>query len=372
MRCTLIFSYRPSTGSGYLSGMALNRTLLGVMSPVWWDCFDLVSVDPYLSTELCRRVRVVTTTTSGPEPILEEIASQFEDLADVAETWACWCPASELSMSNTSDCCVGTSCFWTRSPSIPATDAWHCPGLQSPRRSNVSSYRSGARIPTTCHYACVWRCQDWYGESPSVHCAWEMATNGCCHARDSGQTTNVGKCWAPPGRGYHHWSEGTTHSTFWQRKTAITFLLAAVESSRSARLRPVSLEQGPDGIDSPTFLKQNFDVLEAVHLYQEAQLSPLEDLFDVNSPYPEGINQLALRISTYEYPLSALLAIYFLSATGICRLSSPWTIGSRRCSGTETRRLQRLSTLRMNGLMLKHCLHLWRTLWWRPSQSRAR
>ena len=24
-------------------------------------------------------------------------------------------------------------------------------------------------------------------------------------------------------------------------------------------------------------------------LYQEAQLGPLEDLFDVNSPYPEGI-----------------------------------------------------------------------------------
>jgi len=53
-----------------------------------------------------------------------------------------------------------------------------------------------------------------------------------------------------------------------------------------------------------------------VQLYQEAQLGPLEELFDVNSPYPEGINQLALRISTYEYPLGALLAIYFLSATG--------------------------------------------------------
>ena len=76
------------------------------------------------------------------------------------------------------------------------------------------------------------------------------------------------------------------------------------------------MEHGPDGLDSPTFLKQNFDVLEAVHLYQEAQLGPLEDLFDVNSPYPEGINQLALRISTYEYPLCALLAVYFLSATG--------------------------------------------------------
>ena len=87
-------------------------------------------------------------------------------------------------------------------------------------------------------------------------------------------------------------------------------------SALSHWLVGVDVEQGPDGIDSPTFLKQNFDVLEAVHLYQEAQLSPLEDLFDVNSLYPEGINQLALRISTYEYPLGALLAIYFLSATG--------------------------------------------------------
>ena len=87
-------------------------------------------------------------------------------------------------------------------------------------------------------------------------------------------------------------------------------------SALSHWLVGVDVEQGPDGIDSPTFLKQNFDVLEAVHLYQEAQLGPFEDLFVVNSPYPEGINQLALRISTYEYPLGALLAIYFLSATG--------------------------------------------------------
>ena len=87
-------------------------------------------------------------------------------------------------------------------------------------------------------------------------------------------------------------------------------------SALSHWLVGVDVEQGLDGIDSPTFLKQNFDVLEAVQLYQEAQLGPLEELFDVNSPYPEGINQLALRISTYEYPLGALLAIYFLSVTG--------------------------------------------------------
>ena len=76
------------------------------------------------------------------------------------------------------------------------------------------------------------------------------------------------------------------------------------------------MELGPDGLDSPTFLKQNFDVQEALHLYNEAQLSPLEDLFEVNGPYPDGINQLTLRICTYEYPLSALLAVVFLSSTG--------------------------------------------------------
>ena len=87
-----------------------------------------------------------------------------------------------------------------------------------------------------------------------------------------------------------------------------------VRSALSYWLVGVDVEQGPDGIDSPTFLKQNFDVLEAVQLYQEAQLGPLEELFDVNSPYPDGINQLALRISTYA--LGSLLAIYFLSVTG--------------------------------------------------------
>ena len=87
-------------------------------------------------------------------------------------------------------------------------------------------------------------------------------------------------------------------------------------SALSQWLVGVEVEHGPDGLDSPTFLKQNFDVQEAVHLYEEAHLGPLEDFFDVNGPYPDGINQLTLRITTYEYPLCALLAVYFLSATG--------------------------------------------------------
>ena len=76
------------------------------------------------------------------------------------------------------------------------------------------------------------------------------------------------------------------------------------------------MEHGPGGLDSPTFLKPNFDVQEAADLYKEAHLGALEDLFDVNGLYPAAINQLAFRICTYEYPLCALLAVYFLSATG--------------------------------------------------------
>ena len=49
-------------------------------------------------------------------------------------------------------------------------------------------------------------------------------------------------------------------------------------SALSRWLVGVDVEQGSDGIDSTTFLKQNFDVLEAVQLYQEAQLGPLEEL----------------------------------------------------------------------------------------------
>ena len=64
-----------------------------------------------------------------------------------------------------------------------------------------------------------------------------------------------------------------------------------------------------------TYLKQNFDAQEAADLYQDAHLHTMEDLGD-NGPYPNVISQLALRILTYEYPLEAILAIYYLSATG--------------------------------------------------------
>ena len=81
------------------------------------------------------------------------------------------------------------------------------------------------------------------------------------------------------------------------------------------RLVGIDVDSGPDGRNSPTFLKQNFDVQEAADLYQAVHLHTLEDLGE-NGPYPKVISQLALRIITYEYPLEAILAIYYLSATG--------------------------------------------------------
>ena len=75
------------------------------------------------------------------------------------------------------------------------------------------------------------------------------------------------------------------------------------------------MDSGPDGRNSPTFLKQNFDVQEAADLYQAVHLHTLEDLAE-NGPYPKVSSQLALRIITYEYPLEAILAIYYLSTTG--------------------------------------------------------
>ena len=87
-------------------------------------------------------------------------------------------------------------------------------------------------------------------------------------------------------------------------------------SALSQWLVGIEVEHGPDGLDSPTYLKQNFNVQEAADLYQAVHLGTLEDLFAADGPYPEVISQLALRITTYEYPLDAILAIYFLSVTG--------------------------------------------------------
>ena len=75
-------------------------------------------------------------------------------------------------------------------------------------------------------------------------------------------------------------------------------------SALSQWLVGIDVDSGPDGRNSPTYLKQNFDAQEAADLYPALHLHTLEDLGE-NGPYPKVISQLALRIITYEYHLSA-------------------------------------------------------------------
>ena len=71
-------------------------------------------------------------------------------------------------------------------------------------------------------------------------------------------------------------------------------------SALSQWLVGIDVDSGPDGRNSPTYLKQNFDAQEAADLYRAVHLHTLEDLGE-NGPYPKVISQLALRIITYHY-----------------------------------------------------------------------
>ena len=57
-------------------------------------------------------------------------------------------------------------------------------------------------------------------------------------------------------------------------------------SALSQWLVGIEVEHGPDGLDSPTYLKQNFNVQEAADLYQAVHLGTLEDLFCGEWPLP--------------------------------------------------------------------------------------
>ena len=74
----------------------------------------------------------------------------------LAQTRACRCPPSELSMPLTSDCGVGPSRLRTKSPPFLADNAWYCTSLQSPRRSYLSGHRDHSRPSETSDYACLW------------------------------------------------------------------------------------------------------------------------------------------------------------------------------------------------------------------------
>ena len=66
-------------------------------------------------------------------------------------------------------------------------------------------------------------------------------------------------------------------------------------SALSQWLVGIDVDSGPDGRNSPTCLKQNFDAQEAADLYQAVHLHTMEDLGE-NGPYPKVVSQLALRI----------------------------------------------------------------------------
>ena len=55
-------------------------------------------------------------------------------------------------------------------------------------------------------------------------------------------------------------------------------------SALSQWLVGIEVEHGPDGLDSRTYLKQNFNVQEAADLYQAVHLGTLEDLFVADGP----------------------------------------------------------------------------------------
>ena len=226
----------------------------------------------------------------------------------LAQTWACGCPPSELSMPLTSHRGVGPCRLWTRSPPFIADDAWHCTSLQSPRRSYVSGHRDHWRPAETSYYACLWGSQGGDGKISCLDCSWRVDSDGsCCYAWHCRKTANVGQCGSPPSCRNYHW----LMLSCWQQWDAA----GVPGSALSQWLVGIDVDSGPDGRNSPTYLKQNFDAQEAADLYQAVHLHTLEDLGE-NGPYPKLISQLALRIITYEYPLEAILAIYYLSATG--------------------------------------------------------
>ena len=100
-------------------------------------------------------------------------------------------------------------------------------------------------------------------------------------------------------------------------------------SALSQWLVGIDVEHGPDGRSSPTFLEA-----ELQRSRGSGSLSSCPPTYPGRPggarPLPKVISQLALRIITYEHPLEAILAIYFLSVTGHLPDKFPTTSGLRR------------------------------------------
>ena len=159
----------------------------------------------------------------------------------LAQTWACGCLPSELSMPLTSHCGVGPCRLWTRSPPFIADDAWHCTSLQSPRRSYVSGHRDHCRPSETSYYACLWGSQGGDGKISCLDCSWRVDSYGGCYAWHCRKTANVGQCWSPPSCRHNHWLQGAASQSFWKGKTAYVLVLATVGCRWCPGLCPVPM-----------------------------------------------------------------------------------------------------------------------------------
>ena len=221
-------------------------------------------------------------------------------------------------MPFTSNCGMGTSGLWTRCPSITADDAWSRTGLSLPgdRMFQATEVAGGHQRPAIIH-----------------------AYGGAKAGMERSLASIAPEGWIPMGAAMlgtvdkpPMWASiglrpvvGTTIDfrvlppilsereklfmlSCWQQWDATS----VPNSALSQWLVGIDVENRPDGRSSPTFLKQNFNGQEVADLYQAVHL---EDLAE-QGLYPKVISQLALRIITYEYPLEAILAIYFLSVTG--------------------------------------------------------
>ena len=105
-------------------------------------------------------------------------------------------------------------------------------------------------------------------------------------------------------------------------------------SALSQWLVGIEVEHGPDGLDSPTYLKQNFNVQEAADLYQAVHLGTMEDLFATFLRRMALTLKSSANLRSGSLPMSTpwvpSLQFIFSLSQGICRTSSPLTSGLRQ------------------------------------------
>ena len=101
-------------------------------------------------------------------------------------------------------------------------------------------------------------------------------------------------------------------------------------SALSQWLVGIEVERGPDGLDSPTYLKQNFNVQEAADLYQDVHLGTLRIFLRQRALTLNALANWRSGSPPMSTPWVPSLQFIFFLPRGICRTSSPLTNGLRR------------------------------------------